>query len=178
MVYKFRVILDVEEDIFRDIAILENDTLEDLHNAIVNAFGFDGLEVASFYTCDATWNQEDEIPMFDAGDVPGENKIMSDYQLADILDTENTKIIYVYDFLSMWTFLVELASVEEVVAGNTYPETIFSHGEMPAEALEKSFIADDDEEGYNEFEDDLDEDDLDAFGDDSYEDYGFEENWN
>lgn len=48
MVYKFRVILDAEEDIFRDIAILENDTLEDLHNAIVNAFGFDGLEVASF----------------------------------------------------------------------------------------------------------------------------------
>ena len=35
------------------------------------------------------------------------------------------------------------------------------------------------EESYNEFEDDLDEDDLDAFGsDDSFEDYGFEENWN
>jgi hypothetical protein len=29
MVYKFRVILDAEEDIFRDIAILD-DTLEDL----------------------------------------------------------------------------------------------------------------------------------------------------
>lgn len=178
MVYKFRVILDTEEDIFRDIAILEEDTLEDLHKAIVNAFGFDGSEVASFYTCDEKWNQEDEIPMFDAGDVPGENKIMSDYQLSDILDIENAKIIYVYDFLSMWTFLVELASVEDVVAGNTYPQTIFLHGEMPAEAGEKSFIADDDEEGYSEFEDDLDQDDLDAFGDDSFEDYGFEENWN
>ena len=29
MVYKFRVILDAEEDVFRDIAILEDDTLED-----------------------------------------------------------------------------------------------------------------------------------------------------
>ena len=48
MVYKFRVILDVEEDIFRDIAILDEDTLEDFHNAIVNAFGFDG----TFYN---TW---------------------------------------------------------------------------------------------------------------------------
>jgi len=38
MVYKFRVILDAEEDVIRDIAILESDTLEDLHNAIVNAF--------------------------------------------------------------------------------------------------------------------------------------------
>jgi hypothetical protein len=179
MVYKFRVILDAEEDIFRDIAILENDTLEDLHNAIVNAFGFDGLEVASFYTCDDTWNQEDEIPMFDAGDIPGEQKTMSDYQLKDILDEDQTKIIYVYDFISMWTFLVELAAVEEVAAGNVYPETIFSHGEMPAEAMEKHFEADMDEDHYNEFEDDIDEDDLDAYGtDDSFEDYGFEENWN
>ncbi len=181
MVYKFRVILDAEEDIFRDIAILETDTLEDLHNAIVNAFGFDGLEVASFYTCDDTWNQEDEIPMFDAGDVPGENKIMSDYQLVDILNEENTKIIYVYDFINMWTFLVELAAVEDTLETEViYPSLLFSHGEMPAEAMEKHFQADfDEEESYNEFEDDLDEDDLDAFGsDDSFEDYGFEENWN
>jgi hypothetical protein len=104
---------------------------------------------------------------------------MSDYQLSDILDEENTKIIYVYDFINMWTFLVELAAVEEVQAGVTYPDLLFSHGEMPAEAMEKHFIAEDDEEAYNEFEDDLDEDDLDMFGgDESFEDYGFEENWN
>jgi Plasmid pRiA4b ORF-3-like protein len=178
MVYKFRVILDSEEDVFRDIAILENDTLEDLHNAIVNAFGFDGMEVASFYTCDATWNQEEEIPMFDTGDIPGENKTMADYALVDILDTENTKIIYVYDFINMWTFLVELAAVEEIVTGITYPDLLFSHGEMPMEAGDKSFEAEH-EDFQSEFEDDLDEDDLDAFGsDDSFEDFGFEENWN
>ena len=99
MIYKFRAILDIEEDVFRDIAIDENDTLEDLHNAIVNAFGFDGLEVASFYTCDNKWTQQDEIPMFDSGDVPGEQKTMSDYLLHDLLDTQRTKIIYVYDFI-------------------------------------------------------------------------------
>jgi hypothetical protein len=43
--------------------ILADDTLEDLHNAIFNSFGFDGMEVASFYTCDETWNQEDEISL-------------------------------------------------------------------------------------------------------------------
>jgi Plasmid pRiA4b ORF-3-like protein len=178
MIYKFRVILDAEDDVFRDIAIQDSDTLEDLHNAIFNAFGFDGMEVASFYTCDDAWNQEDEIPMFDSGDIPGENKIMSDYQLADILDKENTKIIYVYDFLNMWTFLVELAAIEELEIGVIYPNLLFSHGEMPAEAMEKQFEADEDEK-YNEFEDDLDDDDLDMFGsDDSFEDYGFEENWN
>jgi hypothetical protein len=179
MVYKFRVILDAEEDIFRDIAILAEDTLEDLHNAIFNSFGFDGMEVASFYTCDETWNQEDEISMFDTGDVQGEQKIMSDYKLSDILDEQNTKIIYVYDFLNMWTFLVELAAVEEQVAGEMYPSTLFSHGEMPDEAMEKNFEADMHDDIYGEFEDDLDEDDLDMFeGDDSFEDYGQEDNWN
>ena len=178
MVYKFRVILDAEEDIFRDIAILSDDTLEDLHNAIFNSFGFDGMEVASFYTCDDTWNQEDEIPMFDAGDVPGEQKTMSDYQLEDLLDKQNTKIIYVYDFINMWTFLVELAAIEDQNPGNIYPETIFSHGEMPDEAIEKNFEADMHDDIYGEFEDDIDEDDLDMFsGDDSFEDYGSEENW-
>jgi hypothetical protein len=106
---------------------------------------------------------------------------MSDYQLADILDSDNTKIIYVYDFINMWTFLVELAAVDDAVEiGMVYPNLLFSYGEMPVEAMEKHFVADfDEEESYNEFEDDLDEDDLDAFGsDDSYEDYGFEENWN
>ena len=179
MVYKFRAILDVEEDIFRDIAILAEDTLEDLHNAIFNSFGFDGMEIGSFYTCDNTWNQEDEISLFDTGDVLGEQKIMSDYQLSDILDKENTKIIYVYDFINMWTFLVELASIEDEVVGNTYPETLFSHGEMPDEAFEKNFEADMQDDIYGEFEDDLDEDDLDMFeGDDSFEEFGTEDNWN
>jgi hypothetical protein len=45
---------------------------------------------------------------------------------------------YVYDFINMWTFLVELAAVEDQVAGNLYPETLFSHGEMPDEAEEKT----------------------------------------
>jgi len=180
MVYKFRVILDSEEDIFRDIAILEDDTLEDFHNAIVNAFDFDGRELASFYTCDDQWNQEDEISLFDTGDVPGEQKIMSDYPLSEILNTENTKIIYVYDFLNMWTFLVELAAIEDVAAAEIYPNTLFSHGIMPLDAGDKSFEADDmHNDIYGEFEDDLDEDDLDMFDDnENFEDFGFEENWN
>ncbi|HPW97871.1 MAG TPA: hypothetical protein PK218_04870 [Flavobacterium sp.] len=179
MIYKFRAILDAEDDVFRDIAIHQEDTLEDLHNAIVNAFGFDGMEVASFYTCDDTWNQEDEIPMFDSGDVLGEQKTMADYTLNDVLNLEQTKIIYVYDFINMWTFLVELAAVEEPVIGETYPALLFSHGELPAEAIEKQFEAENQDDYYSEFEDDIDEDDLDAFGsDDSFEDYGFEENWN
>lgn len=179
MVYKFRVILDAEEDVFRDIAIHDDDTLEDLHNAIVNAFGFDGMEIASFYTCDDKWNQDEEISLFDTGDVAGEQRVMADYPLSSILDEDQTKIIYVYDFLNMWTFFVELAAVEDAEAGTSYPAVLFSHGEMLADAPEKDFL----EASENEFdfeEDDYDEDDLDMFdeGGENFEDFGFEENWN
>lgn len=178
MVYKFRVILDAEEDVFRDIAITHDDTLEDLHNAVVNAFGFDGAEPASFYTCDNQWNQDEEISLFDTGDVAGEQKIMADYQLSELLDEETTKIIYVYDFMNMWTFFVELAAIEEPAQGESYPNVLFSHGEMPASAPEKDFA---DAENEFDFEEDgYDEEDLDMFGDEgeSFEDFGFEENWN
>ena len=176
MIYKFRAILDAEEDIFRDIAIEKEATLEDLHNALVNAFGFDGTEMASFYTCDETWNQEDEIPLFDTGDVPGETRIMNNFILEDNLDQYQTKIIYVYDFFNMWTFLVELAAIEEKVEGETYPALLFSHGQLPLDAPDKNFEADDFGADFN---DDYDEDDLDGLdGGDNFEDFGFEENWN
>lgn len=173
MIYKFRVILDAEDDIFRDIAIEKNVTLEDLHYAVLNAFGFDGTEMGAFYTCDDEWNQEDEIPLFDTGDVPGEIRTMNDFVLEDILHETQTKIIYVYDFFSMWTFLVELGAIEEKEDGQSYPALLFSHGVLPNEAPDKNFEAENYDSDFN------DGDDFDMFdGDDSFEDFGFDENWN
>lgn len=182
MVYKFRVILDTEEDIFRDIAILKDDTLEDLHNAIVNSFGFDGMEAASFYACDDEWTQlEEEISLFDTSDEPSTHKTMSSCTIESVLDEENTKIIYVYDFFNMWTFFVELAAVEEEEPNVVYPEILFSHGIIPDETSPKSFSAlpVSNEDIYDEFNDDYDDDDYDLYGDgDDFEDIGYEEDHN
>jgi hypothetical protein len=183
MIYKFRAILDAEEDIFRDIAIESDNSLEDLHNALINAFGFDGTEVGAFYTCGAdwSWHEEDGIPLFDTGDIPGEIKTMAEYRLDDLVHEQNTKLVYVYDLFSMWTFFLELAAIEnDKQIGETYPALLFSHGELPAEALQSGFRGDlSEEDMFGEFEDDLDDDDFDMFdGDDSFEDMGFEENWN
>lgn len=177
MIYKIRVILDAEEDVFRDIAIESENSLEDLHNVIVNSFGLETGEMASFFTCDDNWSQEDEIPLFDTGDEPGEIRTMADFSLDDLLYEKQTKIIYVYDFFNMWTFFVELAAMEEAEIGQSYPQLLYAHGVLPAQAPEKDFEGDDDV--FSEFEDDLDDDDLDMFGgDDSFEDLGFDENWN
>ena len=172
MIYRFRVILDndTEEDIFRDLEIRETDTMEDLHNIITQSFGFDGMEMASFYVSDDEWNQGEEISMFDMSEAGNEVKVMSTTIIKNIVHEASTRLIYVYDFLNMWTFFVELAEIVEEAQGLDYPNLMFVQGQVPDEAPEKQFEADTDNEGFNEFDDDVKFDD--------YEDLDFDENWN
>jgi hypothetical protein len=96
-------------------------------------------------------------------------KVMSNTIIKDVVHEASTKLIYVYDFLKMWTFYVELAEIVEEAEGTDYPNLMFVHGQIPDSAPEKSFEADDLDD-YDEFEDDLDLDD--------YDDLEFDENWN
>jgi hypothetical protein len=172
MIYRFRVILDndTEEDIFRDIEIREGDTMEDLHNTITQSFGFDGMEMASFYISDDDWNQGEEIAMMDMSEAGNDVKMMRTTIIKDISHEAVTRLIYVYDFMNMWTFFVELAEIVEEAVGTDYPNLMFVKGQVPDEAPEKIFEVEDDADDYDEFEDDLDADD--------YEDLDFDENWN
>lgn len=168
MVYRFRVILDAEEDVFRDIEMLQESTLEDLHNTIVQSFGFDGTEMASFYISDEEWNQGEEIHQFDMSGSEEGIRLMNETTLDSVLSESQTKLIYVYDFLKMWTFLVELAQIAEIEEGRDYPNLMFVHGQIPENAPDKEFTAEG-EEG-PEFDDE--------FGLDDYDDLSFDENWN
>ena len=164
MIYKIRVILDAEEDIFRDLEVSSRESLEDLHNAITQAFGFMGEEMASFYTCDEEWRQEEEIALFPVDEGESDLRLMSETTLEEVMDEENPKLIYLYDFLNMWTFYVELADIAEPEDGRSYPNLLFSFGELPDAPPEKHFESDPSVDFDDSFE--------------SYEDLDFDENWN
>ena len=170
MIYRFRVILDndTDDDIFRDLEIRETDTLEDLHNIINQSFGFDGTEMASFYLSDEQWNQGEEISLFDLSE--GESiRLMSETLINEVVHEVQPKLIYVYDFFSMWTFYVELAEIVDESSNVIYPNLMFVKGYVPDEAPEILFEADKDDD-FDEFEDGLDLDD--------YQSLDFDENWN
>jgi hypothetical protein len=171
MIYRFRVILDndTEDDVFRDLEIRETDTMEDLHNIITQSFGFDGMEMASFYISDDDWNQGEEIAMFDMSEGSNKVKVMATTTIKDVVHEASPKLIYVYDFLSMWTFYVELAEIVEEAQGTDYPNLMFVHGQIPDNAPEKSFESESFDD-FNDYDDDLDMDD--------YESLDFDENWN
>jgi len=163
MIYKIRIILDAEEDIFRDIEIDAVDSLEELHNSITQAFGFLGTEMASFYTCDENWNQDEEIALFDMSENGSDIRLMNETFLEDQLTQSNPKLIYVYDFMSMWTFFVELADIVEKEDGRAYPNLLFTFGEVPDSPPEKKF-----ESKPNDLDEPLE----------NYDDLDFDENWN
>ncbi|WP_420379084.1 IS1096 element passenger TnpR family protein [Gilvibacter sp.] len=167
MVFRFRIILDTQEDVFRDLEILQDATMEDFHNAITQAFGFGGQEMASFYLSDDKWEQGEEIALFDMSEGPEPTRIMAKTLLEDVLNEDQTKMIYVYDFLSMWTFLVELAEIAEPQPGMQYPNLMYVHGELPEEAPDKEFVG---ESMEGDLDDDLDyeDDDFDSLDIDSW----------
>jgi len=141
MIYRFRVILDndTDDDIFRDIEIYETNSLEEFHKTIINSFSFINNEMASFYISDNEWNQGEEISLFNFGDESKETKLMSSVAINQVINNQNNKLIYIYDFLNMWVFLIELIEVAEEIKGINYPNIIFSKGELPEKAPEKKF---------------------------------------
>jgi hypothetical protein len=164
MIYKIRIILDAQDDIFRDIEIEASNSMEEFHNAIAQSFGFLGNEMASFYTCDNEWKQDEEIALFDMSESGSDVRLMNETILENVMTGQHPKLIYVYDFLNMWTFFVELADIVENDAGVVYPNVLFSFGELPETPPEKKFKAD----PTFDFDDTLE----------NYDDLDFDENWN
>jgi len=163
--YKIRVILDTKEDVIRTLLVESNINLENLHLTIAKSFGFKGQEMASFYRTDEEWNQGEEIPLFSMEEI-GEGISMQTCMLSSSLPEVNQKLIYVYDFLKMWTFYVEVLEISSEEKPGL-PLIILSVGEVPADAPEKEFVSD------NEDETDTIDGIDDEFGD--FDEYDFNE---
>lgn len=181
MIYRFRVTLNGNETTFRDIEIEATDSFEDLHNVILQSFGFDGLEMASFYLTNEEWEPLEEITLFDMSEEEEAGKLtMQDSYLEDILHEEQTRLVYIYDFLSLWTFMVELADIVERDSSVDYPNLLFAQGQLDfgIESDDSDLDKGDDYDPYalNEEE----EDSYDLFDDpDNFEDFdSFNEEWN
>lgn len=147
-VFKFRVIIDTEEDVFRDIEILTTSTFEELHQAILRAFDWSEGEMASFYKSDDMWERGLEIPLMDMGgitveqegdDYESEPKIISDapqvsmagLKLNDIISKPDEKLVYVYDFMRMWCFYIELQTLTKAAPSTLYPRVSMVFGDAP-----------------------------------------------
>lgn len=129
---RFRVIIDIEEDVFRDILIGRTSPLEDLHRGILAAFDFGEGEMASFFQSDEHWGRGREVPLMDMGmdDQGNPYPSMRTIAIEELASAANDRMVYVYDFLRMWCFYVEVIGVED---GDTpeFPLLAQEFGEAP-----------------------------------------------
>jgi hypothetical protein len=152
MIFRIRIILDTKEDIIRDIEIENNSTFKDLHTEILKSFQFDENEMASFYLSNDNWDQGKEISLSSFQEE--DELIMENCPLDLIINENQKKFIYIYDFLNLWTFFVEIFEINPIIVGAKYPKLIFSLGKLPEKAPDKNFEKIKDNEFEDNFEDD------------------------
>jgi hypothetical protein len=162
--YKFRVLIDTleEENAFRDISIDSSFTFDKLNLAITNAFDFKGDQVASFYLSNEDWDKGQEIGLMD---MKGENDDfleMIHTPIKEKVEEISQKLLYVYDFLNMWCFFVELVEINPLDKSKEYPQVELIYGEAPAEESKKiemvvslDFDTDEEEDSYGDIEDEF-----------------------
>jgi len=182
-IYKIRVLAEGEQEIFSDIEIKSTQNFEDLHEMIVASFGFDGSQMASFYVSDDNWNKGQEITLFDVGaEEEGMEKVlvMENTKINSITNCLGDHLLYVYDFLNIRNFFIELIEIKVKEDDGFYPRVVYSQGELSNEFSNE--IADEfNNEIYdaNEFnEDDLLKDDIFEDFDDFENNEGFDDNEN
>jgi hypothetical protein len=180
-IYKFRVIIDTEQDVFRDIEIETTATFEKLHEAILDAFDFESGEMASFYMSNESWEKGLEIPLMDmAGDAA---LSMKSTTLSEMVSKPSDKVLYIYDFMRMWIFYVELMEVKKDKPSTIYPRVALVFGDAPSQDSKEMdlFGSEFSEEEFNEMHGDVsdgdDEDGEDTMFD-ADEDYFDESEFN
>ena len=170
-ILKFRVYLEEDDSVYRDIVIRHTQTFADLHYSILKAYEFDHKHQATFYRSNDNWLQGREISFekYDKKYV-AEPLLMAETTIGSEIRDTNQKFIYEYDFEKHWSFLVALINVsKEENAKTSYPSVSRSEGIGPQQYGTKSLLGD----KFAEIEEKYDlKEGLDGFGEEGEEKEG------
>jgi len=134
--YRFRILSEENEDFLMDVEVKATQTFLDFHNAIKKYCKIESNELASFYLCDDKWRKKTEIILVDMSEPENENEnkkptlVMENSVLNQVIINPHQRFLYVYDFLKMHTFYVELMSIKDTSPSLDYPALIKKEGEI------------------------------------------------
>lgn len=125
--YILRVRLSWAKGVWREIAILGEQTLADLHRAILEAF---------------EWSQDDTYYFYLSDDIEDKDALISppDHNLQEILleelELEEEQVfIYIFGEGERNQFLIKVMSIEDPEPGEEYPDVVDEKGESPDQEL-------------------------------------------
>jgi hypothetical protein len=143
-ILKFRIYLEEDDAVYRDIVIKHTQTFQELHYAILKSYEFDSKHKATFFRSNDNWQRGREIS-FEKYDKPYvvEPLLMQEVPIGSEIRDTNQKFIYVYDFEKNWVFLVELINVSKEENNKiTYPAVSRTEGIGPQQYGTKSLLGD------------------------------------
>lgn len=126
MEFFLRVIADTEDTVLKEVRIKGDATMMALHEHIYTNFGLQPGEMASFYYSNANWDQGDELPMFAMDD----NMPSMEARTVKQFFEASTNGLYVYNFLDMNIFYLEVVKTEEEEGFEDFV-VLSSVGELP-----------------------------------------------
>jgi len=141
-ILKFRIYLEEDDSVYRDVAIKHTQTFYELHEIILKAFEFDNKHQATFYRSNDNWQRGREISLekYDKA-YKAAPLLMKETSIGSEIKDPNQKFIYTYDFVKGWTYLVELINVsKEENPKLVYPAMIRKEGIAPSQYGTKSLL--------------------------------------
>ncbi len=139
-VYRFKIYLEDNEDIYRDIDIKASQTFEQFHKIIQEAFKFDAKHAAAFFVSDDYWRKGQEITLrkedlpLDEDEIRKKvepKKLMSDIKIAKYIDQPHQRFVYIFDPNVKWGFMIEMIKIIEELPKIKYPLITKSFGTPP-----------------------------------------------
>jgi len=134
--YRFRILSEENEDFLLDIEVKATQTFLDFHHAIKQHCNITTNELASFYLCDDKWRKKTEIMLIDMSEEPAEGEqpkpvlLMENALMNQVINNPHQKFLYVYDFLKMHTFYLEMMKICTSDPNVQYPALIKKEGEI------------------------------------------------
>lgn len=141
-ILKFRIYLEEDDSVYRDIAIRHTQSFYDLHEAILKAYEFDSRHKATFFRSNDHWQRGREISLevYDK-EYKAAPLVMKDTTIGSEIRDPNQKFIYLYDFNKNWGFMVELINVsKEENLRLVYPATVRVEGIAPSQYGTKGLL--------------------------------------
>jgi hypothetical protein len=141
-ILRFRIYLEEDESVYRDVSIRHTQSFLDLHEAALKAYEFDNKHKATFYRSNDHWQRGREISLeqYDK-EYKAPPLLMKDTTIGSEIRNPNQKFIYQYDFNKNWMFLVELINVsKEENPKLSYPATMRTEGIAPSQYGTKGLL--------------------------------------
>jgi hypothetical protein len=143
-ILKFRIYLEEDDAVYRDVVIKHTQNFQELHFAILKSYEFDSKHKATFYRSNDNWQKGREISFerYDKSYVV-EPLLMAELTIGSEIRDTNQKFVYEYDFEKHWVFLVELINVSKEESSKiTYPSVTRVEGIGPQQYGTKSLLGD------------------------------------